>query len=204
MKLRNASAFFAHVRAGRLLGPVLTTPEVQGTTALLTAFEKADWPKAYGAYGLATAYHETGHTMQPIHEKGSRAYLDKYDTGKLAAALGNTPEDDDDGIKYAGRGYVQLTGARNYALACRKLGVDFLGNPDLAMNPAHAANIMVYGMRDGWFTGKSLATTIANPDHGTHNDFLRARRIINGTDRAELIAGYAIEFQDALTIGQWS
>jgi hypothetical protein len=46
-------------------------------------------------------------------------------------------------------------------------------------------------MKNGVFTSKTLGDYIS----GNHIDFVNARRIINGTDRAELIAGYAEQWQ---------
>lgn len=207
--LRSEAAFktfFDHVR-GRLW-PKLLGDQVKGCEAILRAGAGV-LPVAWMAYALATTYHETEYTMQPVHEKGSNAYLSKYDTGKLAAALGNTPEADGDGQRLAGRGYVQLTGATNYKRATaelRKLGVlksdeDLFVTPDLAMRPDIAAAILVYGMRDGWFTGKSLRTYL--PARATRAQFAAARRIINGMDKADQIAGYALVFQEALIAAGW-
>lgn len=67
------------------------------------------------------------------------------------------------------------------------MNVDLVNNPDLALNPQIAAEILVVGMEKGLFTGKKLSTYINNES----NDFVNARRIINGVDRAQLIAGYA-------------
>lgn len=165
-------------------------------------------PTGWMAYVLATAYHESGHGMVPIHELGSDAYLSKYDTGALAAALGNTPEADGDGIKWAGRGDVQLTGFGNYKRADIKLAAlglikpgELLANPDLALRPDCSAAVAVWGMREGWFTGKRLNDFIAS--RGTLDQFIHARAIINGQDKAALIAGYAVAFQAAITLGGW-
>jgi hypothetical protein len=73
-------------------------------------------------------------------------------------------------------------------------GVDLYRQPDLAMEPAIAYRIMSYGMRNGSFTGVGLAHYIS----GEKCDFLNARRIINGTDCADRIAGYAVKILDAL------
>ena len=179
--------FYAVVRAS--LSRKLSQSQVDGFEALLAA--SATLPATWRAYLLATAWHETATTMQPIHEYGSAAYLSKYDTGKLAAALGNTPEADGDGIKYAGRGYVQLTGRANYQKATDALDVDLVGNPDLAMHPDIAARVAVQGMSDGWFTGKSFKSYLPG-------DYVMARKIINGLDCAQTIAGYARIFEAAL------
>ena len=72
-------------------------------------------PERMAAF-LAQIGHESGQLLY-VRELGSDQYLSKYDTGTLAARLGNTPEADGDGQKYRGRGLIQITGRRNY-LAC--------------------------------------------------------------------------------------
>jgi len=147
----------------------------------------------YIAYMLATAAHETDWTFRPIHERGGRSYFNKYETGtRLGRQLGNTQPDD--GYRYRGRGFVQLTGRVNYAKASRKLGVDFVGDPDAVLDMHNAYQIMSIGIREGWFTGKSLAAYISTGSTDYHN----ARRIINGLDRATDIAGYAKNFERIL------
>jgi putative chitinase len=170
-----------------------TNGQVEGLDAILDGFDYAN-DLRWLAYMLATAFHETARTMQPIHEYGSDAYLAKYDTGRLAKMLGNTPEADGDGQLYCGRGFVQATGRTNYKRASDELGVDLIAHPDLAMEPKIAMAIMQKGMVEGWFTGKKLANYF-NKDA---NDPVGARRIINGTDQAQRIAGYFLEFGKAL------
>lgn len=172
-----------------MFGGSLTQSQVDGINTILTAF------KAHGnnstmslAYLLATAKHETADTMQPIYERGAKAYFNKYEPGtKIGANLGNTLKGD--GYRFRGRGYVQLTGRANYAKAGKKLGIDLVGNPDLALQPDIAARILIRGCIEGWFTGKKL---------GDYATFLNMRRVVNGTDRATLIAGYADRFFAAL------
>lgn len=203
MSLGDPRPFFQRLRVGHMLGPDLSRAEVDGCNTLLTAFAAADWPLAFAAYGLATAYHETGHTMQPVKEFGGPKYFAKYDTGRLAAALGNTPAADGDGITFAGRGYVQITGYANYKRASDKLGINFISTPDLALLPKHAADIMVKGCSEGWFTGKAFRHYLPKNGPAVSSQFRECRRVINGLDRAELIAGYAVEFQKALQAGIW-
>jgi len=202
-KLANPAAFFASIRTG-LLGPALSDSEVSGCNAILAACE--GWRLSWTAYALATAYHEAAHTMQPVSEIGNVHYFRRmYDieggNPALAKRLGNT--EPGDGAKYAGRGYVQLTGRGNYAKAERELHEPLIANPACALRPDVAAEIMRRGMEEGWFTGRGMATYLTS-DHETLANFTQARKIINGLDRAELIAGYAMQFQDALEAGKWS
>ncbi|WP_273726407.1 hypothetical protein [Brucella gallinifaecis] len=129
------------------------------------------------AYVLATTYHETAHTMKPINEMGGEKYLQskKY-------------------WPYIGRGYVQITWRENYLKAGKVLGVDFVSKPELLLKPEYAAPIIIAGMVEGWFTGKNLSDYITLQK----SDFKGARRIVNGTDKADLIAGYAREYDKAL------
>lgn len=186
--LTNPAAFFAGVKA---VTGTLTQGQVDGFNALLAAMER--WPVSWAAYGLATAYHETAATMQPIKERGGDAYFKRrYDIAgenpNLAKRLGNLQAGD--GARYAGRGYVQITGRSNYA----KFGI--VNEPDKALQPALAAKIMVDGMEKGTFTGKKLSDYLPG-------DYVSARKIVNGSDQAHKLAGYARAFEDALTAGGW-
>ena len=183
------SEFYAAIRP--MFHGMLSQQQVDGIEALLSATD--DLPITHRAYLIATAAHETDQTMQPITEYGGRKYFEKYDTGKLAKALGNTPQADGDGYIYRGRGYVQLTGRANYAKAGEWLKLDLLHKPDLALQPSVAAQILVRGCSNGWFTGKKLADYLPG-------DYRGARKIVNGTDKADLIAGYAREFEAALRL----
>jgi hypothetical protein len=195
--LDNPPAFFDAVRASGVLGSVLKPDQVKGLEAVLSAAQAAGWPLAFTAYALATAGHETAHTMQPVREafwlseSWRRTHLRYY--------------------PFYGRGYVQLTWQANYAKADRELalGGRLTGNLDLAMDPNIAAQIMVKGMQDGWFAGDktgqrhSLARHLPASGAASMAQFTAARRIINGTDKAGQIAGEALKFQTALQAGGW-
>ena len=166
--------------------------QVDAIQDLLTRFEdtRAFWqtiPEI--SYALATIKHETANSFLPITEYGNRPYFNKYD-GR--SDLGNT--NSGDGYKFRGRGFVQITGRKNYAKFSPLVGVDLVSNPDFALNPITAFKIMSIGMRDGLFTGKKFSDYIAPKKC----DYVNARRIINGTDKAALIAGYARQFQTIL------
>lgn len=205
-KLGSPSKFFDAMRNG-LLGPDLSEGEVSGCNALLEAMGEAGWPTTHVAYGLATAFHETAHTMQPIKEFGGPKYLFRmYDPqGErplLAMRNGNTTTGD--GVRYCGRGYVQITWKRNYERFAALLGKPLIENPDLACDDAIAADILVLGMAKGLFTGVGLNSLPALGSKGGKAFYARSRRIINGMDCADLIAGYAVKFEAALAAGDWS
>jgi putative chitinase len=203
MPLSKPAAFFDAMRTG-LLGPTLSATEVDGCNAILKAMEGA--PISWAAYALATAFHETASTMQPIREYGGSIYFTRlYDVSgsrpQLAVKMGNTCAGD--GPKYCGRGYVQLTWKNNYARAGKECGVDLVQNPDIAMRPDIAAKIMRQGMERGWFTGKGFSDYLPRSGHADRASFTNARRIINGTDKAAQIAEHALKFQVALEAGGW-
>jgi putative chitinase len=190
------------------LGP-LSQSQVDGIETLLDAIDGQ--PLSWQAYMLATAWHETAQTMQPIKERGGDAYFTRlYDVAgdrpKTCIAYGNTCAGD--GPKYCGRGYVMLTWKANYARADRELAqagiikvCDLIANPDLAMRPDIAAFIMVRGMVEGWFSGKKLADYLPAQGVATKPQYVQARRIINILDKANLIEGYAQAFERALRDG---
>lgn len=186
--LKDEAAFFQGVRA---VTGSLTQSQVDGIKALVKAM--ASWPVSWVAYGLATAYWETAQTFQPIKERGGDAYFKRmYDPQgerpHVAKDLGNTQPGD--GVKYAGRGYAMITGRANY----RKFGIE--NDPDKALLPDVAADILVRGMEQGMFTGKKNADYLPG-------DYVEARRIINRLDQAHKIEGYARSFESALTAGGW-
>jgi predicted chitinase len=141
--------------------------------------------KAQLAYILATATHESGAGKHMEEFASGRAYEGRR-------SLGNTQAGD--GVRYKGRGYVQLTGRRNYTDWSRRLGMDLVGNPRQVENPRVAAKILVGGMMQGTFTGKGLGSYI----NGQRTDFHNARRTVNGTDRAGTIANIAQRLMSAL------
>lgn len=173
--------------------PTLTDDARAGLQYLLNAIH--DDPDIsdlrWAAYMLATVRWECAGKWRPIEEFGK---------GKGRPYGVPVKVTDADGITYTntyyGRGYVQLTWKANYANIGEKLG---LGNllvlhPEHALEPQTAYSIMSYGMRNGTFTQKKLADFIN--DDGC--DYVNARRIINGLDRAEKIAGFAQRFEQLL------
>jgi len=110
------------------------------------------------AHFMAQIEHESG-GFKYLRELGSDKYLDKYDTGKLASRLGNTPEDDNDGQKYCGRGYIQITGKSNYIMLSKDTRIDFLNHPELL---EQEANAIVSAL---WFWNKNKLNALADLDN---------------------------------------
>ncbi|NHM08015.1 hypothetical protein G4D82_12340 [Flavobacterium sp. CYK-4] len=172
-----------------------TNSQVQGFDAIINEWDRSRLSDLrWLAYMLATAWHETARTMQPIAEYGkggSRPYGSKI---KHSGVRYTTPDK-----LYYGRGFVQLTWYENYELMGRLLKVDLLRNPELAMNMDVAVKVMFEGMLRGAssigdFTGKCLEQYF----NANVSDPVSARRIINGTDKAQLIAEHYHKFLSCL------
>jgi predicted chitinase len=186
--------FYDDVRP--LFGGHMSQSQVDGIEAILKAMKDAAiTDERKGAYILATVFHECAKTMQPITEFGKGAGHDYGKKLKMGGGPGKRiPYGTPDEIYY-GRGYVQLTWYENYENMGRLLHIDLLNNPDMALQPQVAAAILIKGMTGGLFTGRSLGDFITDE----RTDWVNARKIINGLDHAELIAGYAQTFHKGLT-----
>lgn len=187
----NRKFFFDYVRL-HLFGGSLTQGQVGGLTAILDYWEDNFSAKddRWLAYMLATAHHETDRKFQAIEEYG-KGKGKKYGSN---FKMNGTHYTDTSGLFY-GRGLVQLTWYENYQKMGKQFKVDLLQHPELALDLPIAVKIMFYGMMNGSFTGKKLS------DYFTANkeEWVNARRIINGTDKANLIAGYGKQFYAAIS-----
>ena len=153
-----------------------------GDTQLIIAeCRKHGCSRKQAAYILATARWETAHTMKPVME--AFWLSDEWRRKNLRY------------YPWHGRGYVQLTWEANYISAGKKLGKNLTSNPDVVMQPAIAAEILVRGSMEGWFTKHKLTDHV----NATKTDYVNARRVINGTDKAHDIAKLAREYEAALS-----
>ncbi|MGV7119542.1 hypothetical protein [Sphingopyxis sp. 550A] len=188
--MADPGAFFSSLR--KLTGP-LNQVRVDTVNGLLAS--AAHWPISWLADGLATAWHEA--RLEPVEEIGKGR-------GKSYGKIGKY------GQAPYGRGLVQVTHDVNYEwldAAAAEAGLiqkgALLKDFSLALRPDIAALALVKGMEDGAYTTKKLADYL--PDEiGTEPQFVQARRIINGTDRAEMIAGYALHIQSSIIAGRWA
>lgn len=170
-------AFFDRVR-GPLFRGALSQEQVDGCERILADAEANPWPDVrHLAYALATTFHETGRTMQPVEEIGRGA----------GRPYGRTP--------YWGRGLVQITWKANYERFEHLLGIPLVAEPSRACTWPVALPIMRLGMTRGLFTGRRLSDYFSP----TRDAPVSARRVINGTDRADLVAEYHHGFMQALS-----
>lgn len=171
------------------------------------------------AFLLGTTKHETAHTFKPIHEYGSKKYFIQRYGGQTRKGkeLGNDTAEE--GYYYAGKGYPQTTGESNYERAEaairreypevvadfeRRTGRTFdltvgdqpndANDPQNMLDPAIAYVTMSYGSRTGMFTGYKLSQFVT----ATKKDYTGSRKVINGRDKAALIAGYCVKFEKIL------
>lgn len=173
----NRPATFANIR--RKFGK-LRQSQVDAFNLFFDEWDGSD--KRELAYILATVWHETAKTMQPIEEFGKGA-------GKpYGEPVG--------GIAYCGRGHVQITWLTNYKKLseANSRGWDFVSKPELLLENEPSIWATFYGMRTGIFTGKKLRDYF----NAEKTDALNARRIINGKDKAFLIKGYYANFYNAI------
>ena len=180
----NREFFFQQCRWTLFAGRY-TQAQVHGLNHLLDHWEThyASEDDRWLAYILATSHHETDKKHQPIEEYGrgrGRPY------GRPSGPHGHV---------YYGRGYCQLTWEINYRRFERLLGLPLVEQPDLACEPETAAVILFRGMIEGLFTGRKLGHYIS----GKKCDWVNARRVVNGLDKANLIADHARRFYAAIS-----
>ncbi|MBB4954494.1 putative chitinase [Agrobacterium vitis] len=195
MNATQRQGLFNHLRL-KLMGGRLTQAQVNGINAILASWAEHGQTEDHRqlSYVLATAFHETARTFQPVRE--TLATSDDQAIERLERALkaGQLPQvstpywrRDAAGQSWLGRGFVQLTHKRNYQAMAKALGVDLVADPAKAMALDVAADVLVVGMRDGLFSGRKLGDYFNDKDA----DWKNARRIVNGLDRADVVAGHA-------------
>ncbi|CAH1670838.1 MULTISPECIES: hypothetical protein [unclassified Chelatococcus] len=195
----NRSTFFAYARRSPF-GDRLTQQQVDGMTDILNEWDAhySHLPLAYLACYLGQVFRETGGTMVPVRE--TFATSDKQAMTRLETAWtsGKLPS-----VKtpywrkgWFGRGRMQITHAENYAYAQAKSGLPIVADPSLMLDSKADLKVSLPGTIEGWWTrGKHrMSMYLDRPDP----DFEGARRIVNGTDKAKLVATYCEAFLAAL------
>ena len=159
---------------------------VRDTSEIIDQCIKEGCDRFQTSYILATARHESVLGLY-MTELGRDVGL-KYEGRK---SLGNNVKGD--GPRFIGRGFVQLTGRRNYTYWMKRLQLPLLSNPNLVSDTTVAAEILVKGMMGGHFTGRKLTNYVGKGNKFI--DYVGARRTVNGLDKAEEIAEYAFHYE---------
>lgn len=166
----------------------LSQKQVEGFEAIFNEFENRNIiDLRMLSYILATIWHEVNKTMQPIEEYGKGKGL-KY--GKRVWYDGRIYTDVPH--IYYGRGLTQNTWRDIYEKLkkANSKGWDFVNNPELLLEMEQSVWATFHAMTTGLYTGRKLSQYF----NDKVIDPIGARKIINGTDKAELIAGYYSKF----------
>lgn len=127
--------------------------------------------EAMYTYGITdTPIREAMFIAQVAHESGSFRYVKEIASGEAyegRADLGNVERGD--GVRFKGRGYIQVTGRANYKACGEALGLDLIQHPELLETTANACRSAA------WFWYMKGLNDLA--DKG---DFLGITKRING------------------------
>lgn len=195
----NRTTFYDAVRQPLFSGKI-AEKQLAGMEALLNEWERQKLTDLrWLAYILATTYHETARTMQPIEEFGKGRNMDYGKKLKMGKGPGKrVPYTTPDKLYY-GRGHTQNTWFENYekltrAAAKQGFDWDFLNKPELLLQMEPSIWATFFAMQTGLYTGKALMHFF----NDTTEDWKNARKIINGLDKADQIATQAKVFFAAL------
>lgn len=121
-------------------------------------------------FQINTPTRQAAFLAQIGHESGSLRYVRELASGEAyegRADLGNTQPGD--GVRYKGRGLIQITGRANYAACGAALGVDLIADPAQLEQPERAARSA------GWFWLTHGCNELADA-----GNFQKLTRRING------------------------
>lgn len=121
-------------------------------------------------FGVDTPRRRASFLAQVCHESGSLRYVREIASGEAyegRADLGNTHPGD--GIRFRGRGLLQITGRANYMQCGVALCLDLIGSPELLETPINACRSA------GWFWRSRDLNRYADADR-----FASLTRAING------------------------
>ncbi len=121
-------------------------------------------------YQVSTKLRVAAFLAQVGHESGQLRYVEELASGSAyegRKTLGNTLPGD--GVKFKGRGLIQITGRSNYTLLSKDFGIDFINNPALLSSPEWAVRSAF------WFWSKNNLNSLADI-----SDFRTITRRVNG------------------------
>ena len=108
--------------------------------------------KYMAEYGITGKMRMSAFIAQIIHESGSFRYTREIASGAAYEGrknLGNVFKGD--GVRFKGRGLIQITGRDNYGEISKVFGVDFTANPELLEQPEWAVKSACW-----WWNNKGL------------------------------------------------
>jgi len=176
----------------RLSGLNLTEQNVFGMEKHLAYAKEHDISILKLPYILATSWWETGQTMTPVLEAHWVNNAEAWRKRNLRY------------YPYYGRGLIQVTWKDNYIKVASMLGLSktfFILSPEKLLEWKYALPALFLGMEQGIYTGKNIDYYIDEEDEGDEEDlreFIAARRVVNGTDKAAAIGKLSINFEYAL------
>ncbi len=123
-------------------------------------------------FNINTALRIAHFLAQVAHESGSFQYMEEIASGEDYEGrhnLGNIQPGD--GVKFKGRGLIQLTGRDNYQKFSTAMNMDFIAQPELVAKAPYAVLVA------GWFWHENRL----NPD-ADQDDVVTVTKVINGGD----------------------
>ena len=121
-------------------------------------------------YEISSRLRKSAFLAQLAHESGELRYMAEIASGAAYEGridLGNTHKGD--GVRFKGRGLIQVTGRANYESCAASLGMSLTGFEAYVMTPEGAA------MSAGWFWNSRMLNALADS-----KDFIRITKKING------------------------
>jgi putative chitinase len=117
--------------ASIIAGFALSLPDIVEKYAINTPLRQAHF--------LAQTAWESDYFLTTTEYASGHAYEGRHDLGNIRPG---------DGVKYKGRGLIQITGMSNYAKVGKELGRDFTANPGLLATFPFAAESAALFWRD--------------------------------------------------------
>lgn len=111
-------------------------------------------------FGINTTMRMAHYLAQIAHESSELRYTKEIASGKAyewRSDLGNTHRGD--GVRYKGRGLIQITGRANYQAYARYCGFDVVGNPELLERPLGAVRSSM------WYWSQHGLNALADADN---------------------------------------
>ena len=174
----------------------MTTDQLKAATCTTSANAQIFLPyldDVFTKYDISTPGRQLCFLAQISHESGGLFYTEELASGQAYEGrkdLGNI--NPGDGVKFKGRGLIQITGRNNYQLLSTALQADFINNPTLLggknIHLCSPDQLKYAALSAGWFWNRTNLNTIADKidvhksiDEGTNLDnFKLITRRING------------------------